>query len=66
MVVDGDNPLPQGWQYSNGAFRMQIDERFVASELSWRTMSARDRAEFIAAKVKELRSFFVQNIRLVG
>ena len=58
MVVDGDNPLPQGWQYSNGAFRMQIDECFVASELSWRTMSARDRAEFIAAKVKELRSFF--------
>ena len=58
MVHDDVSPPPEGWRLVSGEYKFHLEDCKAVTELSWRTMTPHDRALFLVAKIKELKSFF--------
>jgi hypothetical protein len=58
---DGEHSqLPSGWKWSGDGY--QLDEIMLANELSERSMTPNQRAQFLVGKIKELKSFFENGV----
>ena len=55
---------PKGWHYSDtdGDFYLDTEEGLLASEISEKHLTLVEKEEFVQAKVKELQSFFDNDV----